>query len=342
MALLFCDGFDSYAATADLIKKWSSNDSSLFTWASSGGPSGGGGNCISVASASGGSLRKQGRDVNSSRHNDTVMFWFKFSAVPASSIIFFQFLGGSGAPSLKVTSTGKLQATCTGGGLTATTTASYCDNAWHHAELQSSYSGSINTLTLRIDNAQVLVAVDNTGSSQFTDTITFFNITAAVTFSLDDVIWYDDSGSSFNTFPVGMRTIETLRPSAAGDETDMTKTGGATNYQSVNEANSDGDSTYVSDTVAGHYDLYNFGNLSGTPATIDAVVVNNHARSAGGIPTIRAKAKSGTTIADGSSVQVPAQAYTMKQEAFVVDPNTSAAWAAAGVNGAQFGVELVS
>jgi hypothetical protein len=341
----FCDGFDSYAASADLTKKWDSNAGS-WTWQSTAGVNGGG--AIQLAAAVGGLITKtilSGDMTSGSSHFWGISFWLKISAAPASSqsLLYMTIAGGSNpitGQGFGVNSSG--QACFCGSSVTAISAASsvnVCDNNWHHIEVKGipSISGSC---VLYVDGTQVSTA---TGAANGTSVLTVRSIGASSTVTIDDIVVWDDSGSTYNSSPVGQRTIETLRPSAAGDETDFSHTGGASNYQSVNETNSDEDTSYVSDSTAGHFDLYQFGDLGSTPTTITAVVVNHRTRSVtSGQPNMRAKAKSVSTISNGTTVAAATLGYSNYQQEFVTDPNTSAAWAGAAVNAAQFGLELVS
>ncbi len=342
MAFVFCDGFDSYAATADVTKKW--DVLGPWTWASASGVLGGG--CMQVASAiSANAIKKAIRPSAAGVTHDRIAFNFKFSTTPASNVTFFQWSqSGTQCGRLDVlTTTGQIRVATSASVSIGTTASNYCDNAWHYAELDYSISGTTASATLRIDGSSV-VSGSQTGSNggNANDQVIFFPVGAGVTFSIDDVICWDDQGSAFNSAPLGIRYIETLRPSAAGDQTEFDHTGGASNYQSVNETSSDTNATYVSSSTSGRFDLYQFGDLGGTPASITAVVANHFSRAVtSDLPNVRAKAKNTNTV-NGATVSVNSRDYKTYQQVFETDPATSSAWATSGVNSAQFGMELVS
>ncbi len=55
MALVFCDGFDSYAATVDLTKKWFAVNETPWVWHATNGRTGAG--CVQAATTGAGRLR---------------------------------------------------------------------------------------------------------------------------------------------------------------------------------------------------------------------------------------------------------------------------------------------
>lgn len=92
--------------------------------------------------------------------------------------------------------------------------------------------------------------------------------------AVDDVIIATgDAGSAaLNYF--GDLAVASLYPSAAGTTTQMTPLSGS-NWDAVNDAQEDGDSTYVEDSVSGHKDTYAMTDpaLTGTVVAIQPVYV---------------------------------------------------------------------
>ena len=151
------------------------------------------------------------------------------------------------------------------------------------------------------------------------------------------MVW-DTSGSGMIGY-TGPSRIETITPNAAGDVSGLTPTSGA-NYTTVNETVPNFDTNYVESAIATTIDLYNYTTLSVTPASIKGVMVKTFAKNADvGSKTFRAKASSSAVIANGAT-QTLTVAYKQFTEFFPVDPNTSAAWTKAGIDAAQFGVEV--
>jgi hypothetical protein len=117
--------------------------------------------------------------------------------------------------------------------------------------------------------------------------------------------------------------------------------GAVSQYKLVNESNPDGDSSYIKDSTVGDISRFTFPTISGS--TIKTVMVWAFAKKDdGGLRSIQASMKSGATVGT-SGTDVPLGGnyqYLLMQ--CPTDPNTSAAWTAAGVNAAEFGIKITS
>lgn len=114
------------------------------------------------------------------------------------------------------------------------------------------------------------------------------------------------------------------------------------NYSYVQELHEDGATTYVFDATVGHKDLYTAPALGVTPASIYGVSLRGYvAKSDAGARSAAMTMTSGSTVQDGSSFALATtfQNLVMVQD---VDPNTSAAWNAAGVNALKFGQKVAA
>jgi hypothetical protein len=118
---------------------------------------------------------------------------------------------------------------------------------------------------------------------------------------------------------------------------------GSLNYDLINDATPDL-LTWVQSNTANQVDRYDLQDLSGTPTAIDAVqLVTRAGRSDNGARTMRGFIRSGTTTANGATftpVATPSGQYV--RDTWHTDPDTNAAWTAAGVNALKAGVEVVS
>jgi Concanavalin A-like lectin/glucanases superfamily len=344
----FSDGFDSYAATADLSKKW---DSVGTNWAWNGTAGVNGGGAIVNTGAAGNEIKKIFRVASGVTTNAYCSFWVKIASAPTQGGLVYFYDGASVfCGGLALSSAGLLGvlSTSPAGGPYAVSAVNVCNNTWRHIEFTISKTAgtSVPTLTSYVDGVSVQTSVGGGtpvgGAGSSINTVTIRSIGVSIT--VDDLIVWDSEGSGLTTTPMGIRTIETLRPSGAGSSAQFTPVGAASNYDCVDETNADSDTTYVSSSTAAQKDLYAFGNLGSTPTTITAAVVNTVARvgTVGGIATVRARAKSSSSEASGTSIDLQSVNYAAKQEAFVTDPATSTAWTGAGINAAEFGVELVA
>jgi hypothetical protein len=96
---------------------------------------------------------------------------------------------------------------------------------------------------------------------------------------IDDVVIYTSDGSDTSTTLVPPRSVWTCIPTGPGDVTQWTKTGGATNWQSVASLTYQ-TANYVSTSTTNNRDLYTVSALPVTPTTIDGVLITAAARKA--------------------------------------------------------------
>ena len=133
----------------------------------------------------------------------------------------------------------------------------------------------------------------------------------------------------------------TERPTGVGSNTDWTKVGGASNWQSVDDIVAT-DSDYVYSTTSLEKDSYAFSNTS--LVTVDKLTLNARAqRSIAGDYTLTFFCRTaGGVEKDIGSVEVPASTvgsavwedYEYQSD---TDPHTSATWTASNINAYQFG-----
>lgn len=145
--------------------------------------------------------------------------------------------------------------------------------------------------------------------------------------------------------PVDLRnSIETLRPNAVGDETSIADEypDGAAHWSLVDEAPSDGDSTFIYTTSTTYQrDLYNLPPLSGSGPII-SVSIYFRIRSTYAIGTYargQASQKSGGTVTDGTE-QSAGFIYALRYQAYPTNPATGNPYTVPEVNDLQIGLRL--
>ncbi len=154
----------------------------------------------------------------------------------------------------------------------------------------------------------------------------------------DDTYILDGTGSK-NTFLGPVRAVA-LFPTGAGASTDFTPSAGS-NWQNVDEASQDGDTTYNTATTPGDHDTYQMGNL-GITGDIIAVQTNMIVRSdAAGAETVAPMLRVNGTDYQGATVGV-STSYVDKREVFEVSPDTGVDWTVSEVDGTEPGMKLVS
>ncbi|OYD65948.1 UNVERIFIED_ORG: hypothetical protein BDU10_8599 [Burkholderia sp. CF145] len=347
MALLFCDSFDAYTAKADVTVKWGlgsngSNWTNSGSFSSSGGKFGGG--SINISGTSGSSanqiLQCPIGFTYSAGYTVCMAGYIKIGSTPASSAAFMGLSpNGTSAGMFDLNGSGLLRFFPFGsGGASATTgTRNLADNQYHWFEakvvLNTSATGSVTVYvdgTLELSLTSIATIAGGTPNGFVLGSVSFQNT------QFDDVIFWDTSGSNFNTFPLGARRIACLNPNSAGDSTQFTPSTGA-NWSCVSQAYSG--SANVSDTGSGNADLYHTAGLGYTPVSaINAAVLNLYGSNpaADGSRILVPKLKSVSTVANGTNITLPGTNQNF-QSIFYKDAS-GAAWTATNINAAQPGI----
>lgn len=165
-------------------------------------------------------------------------------------------------------------------------------------------------------------------------------LSSGPSWQVTDLAVWNESGES-PTGWVGDVRVDTLTVTGAGSSTAWTPSAGS-NYQCVDEANVDGDTTYIESGTNAEKDLYTVSNLLHSPATVHAVAVTAKARKTdAGSGSIKLAIKSGATEAQSASQSLSDASYARYVYARGVDPATSSAWTPSGVNAIEAGVESV-
>lgn len=335
MTLRFCDGFDSYSTAAQLTNKWSTG--TYLAFGATAGRFGGGAMYSSgapyltvltktVSVPSGAKLR--------------VGFYIKYTAgtAPTGSGSGFYVVGANSNSIVSINNSGQL--TITPFGSTSAVLGSAVvvnDGNFHWVEVEYFLNGASGTAQMWIDGVSQGSYTGNLGSAVTITSVTFgFGYIFSNTGWLDDVVIWDDQGSSFNTFPLGPRRISTLVPNADGDLAQFTPKSGTSHYAMVNGGY--GSTNYVSDGGTGNVDLYKFPSLSYSPSSINAVVANYYGQNTGsGTTNLIPKLKTSGTTVSGSTQTLTVGNNSLIQSAFVTDAG-GFAWTAAAVNAMQVGM----
>lgn len=348
MSVILVDGFDVYNGTGvntGLQAKW------LAAGASSGSHS-------LVAGRFGGQAYRSTQGVASSgawasrpiAANASIAVGFAFRAVDSFDgvFIFWGLASGTYQVGLLLDSTGKLSA-CrntavdTGTVLGTTAAAAIALNTWHYIECEITVSDTVGVFKVYVDGVQVLnlTGLDTRNGTPTTiDTIQVGHrkspngASSGVRYDFDDIYVVDAATK------LGERRVETLYPSADTAQKDLTPNSGTANFSRVNEAQVDGDTSYVQGSTVGNTDRYDLGDLTGAPATIDAVQVSCFGEKTDATSrSIALQVKSGATTSDGSNFALAAS-YGKLERLLTTDPNGGGAWSAAAVNALQVGPKI--
>jgi hypothetical protein len=370
MALLFCDGFDSYTKVADLNSRgWVGGVGNI-------APNSYVGVNTSAGPYGGTSVTFGPTDFNSAiqmpniftfADGITLNFAMLFRQVGLPSTNYTSSSGNSSGlismgydaatagncdsyPLLFPTMSGKLQA-C-GWGMSCLPAAvgkiNVCDGVWHWIEAQFVLTkAATGSMTVYIDG---LLDIQVTGvQTRFTIFTPFGHVGFGAgannggwncTSYYDDFIVWDNTGSSFNTFPIGQKRIYSGDPTGAGDSSQFTPSTGS-NYAAASQAWSDATvgTNSLTALAASETDLYLANVLKGaTPSEIDAVLVNAYANNPGaGARSLINVLKSKGVVVPGRTNQLLSTLKTY-QQVFYQDSGSSA-WTPTTVNSMQIGVE---
>lgn len=135
----------------------------------------------------------------------------------------------------------------------------------------------------------------------------------------------------------------TLRPNAAGDETNLSVHGAANNYQAVDEETPDYSGTYVYHGQSDKSyitDLYNIPDIT-IAGNITGITVYYLAKVLNGFGTTRAwsQIKTGGAVFTGTT-HLLGTSWTLYSDTWATNPNTGLAWTQVDINNLQIGIKL--
>lgn len=346
MPLIFMDGFDHYA-TAQLTQKWTAYNA--FAVASGGRRSTNRLYCSGAVATGEYCYKTFGTAMANGRAG------FSFSIGSLGNVI--QMCSFSNGTTAQVSlwcsgSTGRL-VFCRGGnsfGGTGTVIEQTAEGViaagtTYHVEVKFAINDSTGSYEVKLDGVTVLSGsgVDTRNGAPTTWDRFYVGYGGASSYSsqygIDDLYLGYDDGDGFDL--LGDCRVDTLFPTGAGASADFTPSAGA-NYECVDEASTDGDTTYVSSDTSTDLDLYAFGDLSHDPAAIHAVqIVSVTRKEDSGTAVLQTKSRVGGTTRDAGASFGPATSYAMTRVILDEDPDTAAAWTQSGINAAEFGLEVV-
>lgn len=347
MTLLFCEGFDQYADKTEMSDTWTfsagpgSTTYSLVT----GRPSAGQGVLINSDFSS----------INTSAISNNSSFIIGFaiksnSGIPTTSleqVLIITTGSGTVIGTVFITVSGQLTYTRSVGNTLGTTTASINSSDWTYVELKVFIDNSVGTVDIQFNGTNVLSLTGQDTEPSIASIAATYTFVGNLEFDpiFDDVYIADTAGTINNDF-LGDSKVEYLAPDGVGGTTQWTiggDTPAATNWESVDDANpgSDGTTTVVESSTAANIDLYTFGNLASSSATIHGVQVGVHARKEGiGGGSLKLKCDDQTTVQDGADIGL-STTFTHYNSMFESRDGASTAWTGTLVDGADFGIEVV-
>jgi hypothetical protein len=337
MALRFCDSADHYV-TANIGTKWSGYGATTIV---SGGRSG---TCLQTGDDS-----HYFNKILTSQTTWFVGFAFKFSeSAPTTNSILTFYDGATVHTQLHIDSTQHMYFSRNGTAIGSTGTSVLSINTWYYLEAKvkigdASGDGNAGEISLRINGIE---NINNTnvdtrnGGNASADKIQFNGINGQ-TCNFDDIYVCDSTGSSPNNTFLGDVRIEVIYPTAAGDTTSWTPSAGS-NYDCVNDATPNSDTDYVSSSTADQIDTYTMGDMvTGTGVIYGVQCLLFARKDDAGSRSIAPVLRPASTDYVGTTVSI-ADTYTYVMQINELNPEDSAAWEIADINGLKYGVKLVA
>jgi hypothetical protein len=330
MALLFVDGFDSYA-TADITKKWTNTSSATIQTANGRRATG---------NASVGTLGYVEKSVS----NLTTVI--AGCAIYVTGITDNKFLDFRDAATIQcnlhLLVTGAIQVLRNDSTVLATSAVGVITaGTYHYIEFKATIHDTTGSVEVKVNGATVASAtnVDTKQSANaYCNLVRFAG--ASSTSYIDDVYICDTTGSAPTNDFLGDCRVDTLYPNADGTYTSFTPSSGTDHYALVDET-APNTSDYVESSTAGHQDSYQMGNLSALTGTIYGVQVSVAAlKDDAGARSLKVGVRSSSTNSV-SAAQTLATGQVYYRNIHETDPATAAAWTESGVNAAQLMVENV-
>jgi hypothetical protein len=354
MALLFMDGFDHYA-TADVTEKWTSVSDASHPVIGAYGRTGTQGLLLSGANQIGSVVMTVLGGVDEA----IVGFAFKLASGAPSGAALWAF-GSANAWECGVRLNADLTlqpVRCATNfqpgapnfltGIGVATTAALQVGVWAYIEIQMKVSATVGTCTIRI-NGNGVTAQTGLNTLGAVAALTRIGIgglaTSAGACHYDDLVMMDLSGSLNNAF-IGDCRVVTLLPQtdavAAGSNANFTCSTGTDHGALVDEAAPNDDTDHVFSSALNHVDTWNYPAL-GYTGTIKGVQMSLSAKKTdSGTRAIAAVTRPVATNRVHATNHYIGTSYAYWKSIWEVNPEDSAAWEVADVDGAEFGVKVM-
>jgi hypothetical protein len=351
--LLFMDGFDAQSTAQMAAGKWTAINSLVVEGSIT---RFGVGQSIQDASNSG----YAERNIGSNLESGVIGAAFRLNTTGSAQNVLFILYDGS-TPQLIVHRNAdntlsicrNTLATVLG---TTTTTVAVDSSTWFYLELKFKIANSIASgdVELYINGALELTLAATTDTQHTANAYVtkyrlggdsaIYNSTTTRRY-IDDHYFLDLTGS-YNNDVLGDVRVLTLRPDNNGNSSGLTGSDGnsVNNYLLVDDTTShDTDSTYVESATPGTKDTYSFGDTLSNTATILGIQTNVIARKTDtAAKTVCPVIRIGSTDYDGTTTPGLSTSYSNYTEIYETKPSDSTPWTKSDVDGAEFGVKVVS
>ncbi len=270
-----------------------------------------------------------------------VGFGFYQDAFASAQDILYFYDGTTRQGVLQVQTDGKFKYYKSNSSTTAlgTTSSGASASTWLYLEIKVKFHGSTGTVDILINGSSVLsLTSQNTDQSGNTraQRVRFCGATGGGDHTQFDDIYILDTTGSNNNAPLGPQIVKMIVPASDAGTNAYTPDSGSNHYDRLTE-NPQDTTSYLADDTTGHRELFVMGNLN--MATIAGVQMNAVAAITDNtIYSIKNSTHtSGGTDTDQAAVAIADTNYQTVSNVLETNPETSALWHQAGVNGCQFG-----
>lgn len=222
------------------------------------------------------------------------------------------------------------------------TTNTYAIDTTYTIEFRATIHDTTGSYRLKVDdvvpNKSGGGTMDQTGlDTRNGATSTVDNIRSGAGITIDT--YTDDHALDWSGNDIGPGQVETLYPNGAGDLTEMTPDTG-NNWERVDEATHDGDTSYVENAASAKRDCYAFQNRSvvGTPR---AVQVTTTVKLTSGTPTFKNFLRIGGVNYDGTTTHTATSGYRCYVEVWNTNPATGLPWTDSDIDSLQAGISAI-
>lgn len=344
MAILFMDGFDCYASTAQAYDAgwYPESDCTIST---TGGRFGGG--ALAIAAT----LSQWIRSFPNVAYGSVVYVAFSYihHGFATTNLMRLRSEQAASIMLLSHDAAGTITFTPNSGSSTTEAGTSLVVGSWNRIEVKVTLgtTASNGACEVRVNGTTVInvtgVDTNTTGIGASVLELGAGGAASTNTAYIDDVIIFDTTGSGVTDF-LGDVKITTQSPNADAATVDWTASAGS-DYQCVDEtpnaANDDTD--YISSSTAAQESRFAMSNLAASPASVHAVQVRYRAKKTdAGNRTIRSLINSNSNEDLGTERGLSTAYRWYHGDVFELDPDGSVAWDEASINALEVGVEVVT
>jgi hypothetical protein len=218
-------------------------------------------------------------------------------------------------------------------------------NTWTNVSLKVTFSNSVGTVDIKINDNLVLSAtgLDNCiTSNEYTNLVCFGVEGNSPNALATDFLLYDSTGSNNTWISSENVSIRTLMANSDGTTNDFTPSSGS-RYQCVDEQQTNDDTDYVTSSVLNSVQLFGITDVaSGSISSINAIqVVANSRKMDPGGRRVKLIARTNSTNYESTELTLNPE-YVQLKSIWEVNPNTSSAWTEADINALEAGVKISS